>query len=368
MTTSNTDNASRELLDFERIRILYANMKFGYLGVTSGILMLYITVSAFSSSQAANGWLLAVLLANLPRIRLSLHFDRRLRAGTISPANVKPWEARLTWTCVLAYMTTISSIFLPYGAHAADAVLICSLVFMIMAAGGVMMLSTSLPAIVIYLSMIAAAIIVSFLRLPDPIYTWLALIFCVGYFQLLRLIFGQHQMIVENIALKIENSQSALVDPLTQLANRRQLSVVIEKLLPMAERRGDPFCVIMLDLDNFKEFNDAQGHHAGDEQLVRVAGVLRECSRKEDLVVRYGGEEFLMVLPRTIMDDAHVIAERIRAAVKLQTALTISAGVAEYARPQDFEALVRAADGALYDAKKGGRDQVVKATEETGGS
>ncbi len=364
MNVSETDQANTQQLDFERIRTLYANMKYGFLGVASASLMLYVTIVHFSSMFTANLWLAAVVAANLPRALITWLFERRLRAGDITPASIKPWEYRVTFWSIPAYLATVSSIFLPYGSHAVDAVLVCALVFMNMVAGAVIMLSTSLRVIVIFLTVVTVAIFLRFLLLPEPIFTALAIIFLLGYLQVVRLIRDQHRMITENIALKIENSLSALIDPLTQLANRRQLSVVVEKLVPAAERSGEPFCVVMLDLDYFKQYNDTRGHSAGDAQLVAVAAVLREHSRKEDLVVRYGGEEFMLVLPRTGLGQARAIAERICAEVKAETELTISVGLAEHTSAQQFEELVRRADQALYAAKSQGRDQVVLATAE----
>ncbi len=364
MNASETDQANIQQLDFERIRILYTNMKWGFLGVASASLMLYVTIVHFSSSATANLWLAAVVAGNLPRALITWQFERGLGTGDITPATIRPWEHRITFWSIPAYFAIVASIFLPYGNHSADAVLVCALVFMNMVAGAVIMLSTSLRVVVIFLTVVTLAIFLRFLLLPDMIFTALAIIFLLGYLQVVRLIRDQHRMISENIALKIENSLSALVDPLTQLANRRQLSVVVEKLLPAAERSGEPFCVVMLDLDHFKQYNDTRGHSAGDAQLVAVAAVLREHSRKEDLVVRYGGEEFMLVLPRTGLGQARIIAERICAEVRAETELTVSMGLAEYTDAQQFEELVRRADQALYAAKSQGRDQVVLATAE----
>ncbi|MEM0955176.1 MAG: GGDEF domain-containing protein [Pseudomonadota bacterium] len=354
-----TEQENAQQLDFERIKILYGNMKLGYLGVASAALMLFVTITHFSSLVTASLWLVAVLACNTPRLLISLKFERRLRAGKITPTTIQPWESRITVWSVLAYLATISAIFLPFGDHAADAVLVCALVFMNMVAGAVIMFSTSLSLLFIFLTLITFSIFARFLLLPDPIFTGLAIIFLLGYLQVLRLLKGQHQVITENIALKIENSRFALVDPLTQLSNRRKLEVVIENMLPMAERMGEPFCVAMLDLDHFKTYNDTHGHDAGDTQLVEVAAVLSAHSRQEDLVVRYGGEEFMIVLPRTGLAQATSIAERIRNAIKTQSDLTVSIGLAQYTNARQFDELVRQADKALYAAKRQGRDSVV---------
>lgn len=366
MQTDQLDLENSQIRDFERIRVLFTNMKSGYLGVLTGTVLLYTTVATYSSSRAANLWLLAMLLVNIPRIVISIQFERGVNAGRITPATVAPWEKRLTLSFLPTYLCTVAAIFLPYGEHEIVATLLCALVFTLMAAGGVLMLTTSLPSIFMFLSLMMLAVIIKMLQLSELMFNVAALCLALGYVQLVRLILIQNRLLMENITLKIQHGQYALVDPLTSLANRRQLQVVIEKLLPTVKRGGEPFSLIMLDLDHFKLFNDTHGHSAGDELLVKVARILADCSRQQDLVVRYGGEEFLVVLPRTGEREAMVITERIRDAVKAQTDVTVSGGIAEYANENNFDVLLQRADAALYLAKQNGRDKCMISSEMPG--
>jgi diguanylate cyclase (GGDEF)-like protein len=353
--------ATNQELDFERIRILFGNLNFGYTAWISAIAILYFVAERYSTPELALGWVLLAVAANVPRIILSILFARRTTAGRITKFSVKPWEYYITATNAVAYVGLVAVIFLPYGDHTIIGVMICAFVFMLMAVGGVLVLTTSLPSIVMYISMAMLAIVGRFVLLHDKLYIILAGILVLGYLQLLRLIIGQNRLLVENIALKIENSQFALVDPLTKLGNRRRLLLHVDKLIPSAQRSGEPFCLILLDIDHFKQYNDVNGHGAGDEVLVHFADFLLKCSREQDLVVRYGGEEFLLVLPQTEIRDAAVIAERIRTTVKEGTDVTVSAGVAEYTDRISFQQLVDQADEALYAAKSGGRDRYVLA-------
>jgi diguanylate cyclase (GGDEF)-like protein len=123
---------------------------------------------------------------------------------------------------------------------------------------------------------------------------------------------------------------------------------------------------MMSDVDHFKQFNDTHGHLKGDEALRCVAKVLKECSRDVDCVARYGGEEFLIILPETPTKGAVEVAERIRERLAAEAVaggrLTLSIGVAEFpANGEGDEALIAAADAALYQAKGEGRDRVVAA-------
>lgn len=347
-------------LEFERIQILFASVKAGYVGVASAIAMLYFVAARYTSPEIAGYWLFAVAVANIPRGLVSFLFSRQKRAGRVSHHNIRLWDSYMSVCSVFAYAGFVAVIFLPYGEDAEIATVLCAFAFMTLSAGGVLVVSTSIPQILSYLSLVIFAIVGRFLFLPDMLYSILAMILLFGYLQILKLTIRQHRILIENISLKIENKNSSLVDPLTQLANRRRLALHTEKLVPAARRSGVPFCLIMLDIDDFKVYNDTHGHSAGDRVLTEVADTLRSCSREQDLVVRYGGEEFLVVLPQTSLPDAVHITERILATTKAQTDVTLSAGVAGFSpRSDSFAELLGEADAALYRAKSAGRDRLV---------
>ena len=159
----------------------------------------------------------------------------------------------------------------------------------------------------------------------------------------------------------------ATIDQLTGLFNRRAFLELAERELARARRTGSPHAVLMMDLDQFKRVNDKYGHQAGDRVLAGFATVTKGCVRTEDLVGRYGGEEFCAVLPGITMQKAIAIAERLRVAVSqrplgdLPRATTVSIGVAfcSGATRGSLHAAIGRADEALYRAKQDGRDCVV---------
>ena len=165
-------------------------------------------------------------------------------------------------------------------------------------------------------------------------------------------------------AIQQELQRTSLTDSLTGLYNRRLLFQKLAEESERARRFAYRFSVILFDLDHFKAVNDRFGHRVGDEVLVRVAAEFRAAIRDADIAGRYGGEEFLVILPFAGAAEALEIAERIRRQVKGLTwsqpdlRMTLSGGVAEYADP-DIDALVEAADHKLYEAKVAGRDRVV---------
>ena len=174
---------------------------------------------------------------------------------------------------------------------------------------------------------------------------------------------------LSNLRLREKLRAEAIHDPLTGLFNRRYLEETLFRELHRARRGNSPLCLAMLDLDDFKLFNDKFGHDAGDSLLRGLGRLLRENLRKSDISCRYGGEEFVLVLPDSSLADAEQRVDQLRVLIKelqiqhgdqLLGPLTVSAGLAQAdghsANPSE---LLRAADEALYAAKNAGRDRVV---------
>lgn len=166
-------------------------------------------------------------------------------------------------------------------------------------------------------------------------------------------------------------------DPLTGLFNRRSIITHLKREQDRSVQQGLPMAVVMLDLDHFKQINDSWGHEAGDFVLIAAAEALQSTVRQNDRVGRYGGEEFLLVLPGTDCEGARRIAERCRQQIKaLEVSLNgghrvnVSASMGLYCNEKDqnasIDTMLRRADRALYDAKQSGRNRVVVADETFG--
>ncbi|MBB3999557.1 GGDEF domain-containing protein [Aureimonas pseudogalii] len=177
--------------------------------------------------------------------------------------------------------------------------------------------------------------------------------------------FGYIAMANERAVLTIE--RLADTDPLTGLVNRRGLQAALAQLKPMVAPYGSSG-VLLADIDHFKMINDTHGHQAGDAVLVAFASRVREALRVGDILARWGGEEFLAVLPQTEAGELAVVAERLRSSIEsepftlpngLAIRVTVSVGVSEMAPViGHLEAATREADAALYEAKQNGRNQV----------
>lgn len=174
----------------------------------------------------------------------------------------------------------------------------------------------------------------------------------------------------EQIDVKQQQLESymteARTDQLTGVSNRRAFDEEIHRLFAIRERRPSDLCLLMADIDHFKLFNDYHGHQVGDEMLQRVAGTFELSTRSCDIVCRYGGEEFAILLPRTKLADAVRVAERARTAVEslrcdigeIELHVTTSIGVVELVSGEDIAAFVKRGDEALYAAKIAGRNCV----------
>lgn len=181
----------------------------------------------------------------------------------------------------------------------------------------------------------------------------------------------QYSLSLINLRLRETLRLESIRDPLTSLYNRRHMEASLEREVFRAKRHKSPVAIIMIDIDHFKKFNDTHGHEAGDVVLQELSTLVRGHIRSEDIACRYGGEEFLLIMPDAALDIASQRAEEIRLQTReLQIAyrdkpltITISLGVAAFPQHGAFiKEVVKAADSALYRAKKGGRDQVVIAS------
>ena len=181
----------------------------------------------------------------------------------------------------------------------------------------------------------------------------------------------QYSSSLVNLRLRETLRLESIRDPLTGLYNRRHMEASLEREELRAKRRGTPVAIIMLDIDHFKHLNDSHGHEAGDVALRELAALVRRHIRGEDIPCRYGGEEFILILPDAPLEIAQRRAEEIRLhgselqiryRDKLLT-LTVSIGVAAFPdHGAELRGVVKVADDALYQAKKGGRNQVVVAS------
>jgi diguanylate cyclase (GGDEF)-like protein len=169
--------------------------------------------------------------------------------------------------------------------------------------------------------------------------------------------FSINELVLQRERLQEQLGAMARTDALTGLPNRRAWDEALERELAQANRSGAPVCVALLDLDHFKEFNDLNGHPAGDTHLKEAASMWRARLRSADMIARYGGEEFAVLLTATDAHQAQEVIETLRACVPSDE--TVSAGIAEWNGIESGTELLIRADRALYDAKRHGRNRTI---------
>ena len=178
-----------------------------------------------------------------------------------------------------------------------------------------------------------------------------------------------NELLVRNMHTQRVLEIAATIDALTGVHNRGWMDRSFPRMMSRCAQKQQPFCILMIDIDNFKRLNDTWRHVCGDQALLAVANSLLKHVRPEDMVARYGGEEFVIGLPNTGVDEAYIVGERLRGAVEFLQLdfrsgeklphLTVSIGIGEMQPGQTVTELTSVADEALYRAKDGGRNRVM---------
>jgi diguanylate cyclase (GGDEF)-like protein len=181
--------------------------------------------------------------------------------------------------------------------------------------------------------------------------------------RLLSSLSAQIAIAIDNARLYAETKKLSLTDPLTQLSNRRSFDIFIDAEIRRAERYRRTFVVMMIDFDNFKNYNDRYGHTAGDSVLRKLSRIMKSMIRDVDFLCRYGGDEFVSILPETDASFALDVAERMRRSIsaqKIQPKVTLSIGIASFPHDaRDKARLIDLADQACYEAKQRGGNRVL---------
>jgi len=349
-------------LDLIRISLLYKNAPFTIFGVLIVYAETIFIIKDVMSSQFVLFWSIAAFISLLPRIYFAYAFHSKLKKSEITPLNIKKWE--LFWSSSIIFFALLVSslVYFPIEKDQLIVFLFIGLIITALGIGSIVISNTSIKTALPFFSLISFPFIIRCYIEGEPYYQLLGTIGLICYLIFTRLLFSLNKTTIENIRLQVENKNNSLQDPLTGLWNRRRLYLYIEEVIPRAIRRNIPFSIVLLDIDHFKKINDTMGHDSGDKFLIQISRWISDLVRDEDLVVRYGGEEFMIVMPSADIQEAEKLTARILKHIRENSGQTVSAGIASYSSEMNFNDLVIQADEALYIAKKNGRDQYIVAT------
>jgi diguanylate cyclase (GGDEF)-like protein len=183
----------------------------------------------------------------------------------------------------------------------------------------------------------------------------------------LKRVLKERKLGTERTRMMEKLQKLAITDGLTKLYNSRSFYTQLELEVDRFNRYKHPLSLLLLDIDNFKEYNDSHGHLEGDKVLVRFSQIIKSCLRANDSAYRYGGEEFTVILPETTGDEAKTVAQRIRASLEAEkykpvpgkvARITISIGVTQCYPKEELSTFIRRADKAMYLSKENGRNRV----------
>ena len=348
-------------LDFERIRILYSGMPglmVGMLAMTS-----FSTIFLYHSLPSTYTWIWCstALVCLVPRYVVVRLFQNGIKNQSINENNILAWENYWVISGILLSGVFSALSFFPYSSLISMAV--ATILLTVFMAASIVNTNMSIKAVAVTAFIVILPLIYHLVIQDSVLFMLLAAFYIAVFVVFSNYVRRLNRTLLENINLKLENESISLTDDLTNLWNRRGLHFYIEKLIPRSLRSSEPFTVILLDIDHFKDFNDTHGHNAGDVELVKVATAIEQETRDADLVVRYGGEEFLIVLPAATIEQTREVAERICTNVRNTTGVTVSGGIAVYRQTMSLRDLVGEADEALYAAKAAGRDKFFTAEE-----
>lgn len=349
-----TNQGQQGQLALKQTSILYGNTIFATAGMSVSILVIFYIIRTKIPLSLAVYWLAITLTAVPIRFALYASFNRSVKKGLFNDIESANRQENL-WIAatILLGISLASSAYLPYQeGDRLILLLFIGLVLVSMVTGSIVSSITSIKTVLIFIHL---TIIPFTLRcfMESGSYFWtLGSFFIAFYIIFCSLTLKMSTTVINSLKQQIEGQEMADKDSLTGLWNRRKLFSFI------AELQNQPYCLLLIDVDHFKLFNDKYGHSKGDEMLSDISLSISHAVGKTDLVVRYGGEEFLVICPSTSLRNAVALAERIRMRVKLQNSSSISIGVADSRQEKDFDALVERADKAMYLAKKDGRDCV----------
>jgi len=367
-----SDAALAEYIRAERLRFVLIQSKLPI--IFSPVAALILSVTLWNTVEAMRLMVFTggLLLIAVQRVLATRMFPRPVPSGSA----LRRWE----WIYIGSIMLVdlwwgIGALFLIVPGAGTESAIVFAFV-MLMAGGHTASYSVHGPTVVLGVLALALPITIAFALQPDTFHralAFVALMFIAASFRsvrTLRYFFGRTYRLAYDLQQARDRAERlASIDMLTELINRRAFYEIGETELARHARSGESLALLMIDIDYFKSINDRYGHGGGDAAIRALADVVRTQLRAGDIAGRLGGEEFAVLMPGAVLDEATQVAQRLAERVaSTQTpyegqviSYTLSIGVAQWQPGESLDALVARADDALYRAKRGGRNRVEEA-------
>jgi len=352
------DETMQQQVEFGRITDFFSKTRSAYLGLSFNLIMTSFLIAPFAPAWSIALWIVLTIVTYIPRTLLTLRYFKAKNEQRLDPETIGTWERQYFLNSILPFFAFSSVAFLPFTGNPLVGFVIATLAVFVLFAGGVIIYSASLKVTFLYMYIGLGSLLVRCLYEGGYTYYVLALTLVTIVMIMQQLIRKQYLSFIEHLVTQLKFEKASLTDPLTGIANRRHLEIFLKSFIPISRRTGSEFQLVMIDLDKFKDYNDAHGHLKGDEMLVKLAQLVLDKIRSSDFFARYGGEEFALVLTANTRESAHEFMNTLKSEIQDKLGITISAGLSSSNQSDSFEGLLELADQALYQSKQQGRNRV----------
>ena len=355
---NNSDYDMQKQLEFVRINDFFSKSIGIYSGLTINIIITSFLIAPYTSLKAIIYWIVALIICYIPRVIFTLQYFKAKKLQQLNVNNIQQWENKIFLNCILPFIAYSSLAFLPFIGDVRLGFMVTALSLISLLVGGSIMYSSSKKILNLYLFTCLSFLIVRCLYEGTYHFYLLGIYFLILLIFISRLINTKYNNFIDHIASRLKFEKESLTDPLTGLPNRRHMEIFMEKFMPVSRRTGHEFQVVMIDIDYFKKYNDTHGHIQGDKILIDLAALVNKNIHSSDLFVRYGGEEFILILTAVSSENCLPFLTELMQKIEQKLQVTISLGLASSTMSDDFNQLLNQSDRALYRSKQNGRNQL----------
>jgi len=356
--TYNSDKTMQKQLEFERINDFFSKTRGVYSGLIMNLVITSQLIAPYVSSRAVVYWILSVMICYIPRITYTFLYFKAKKLQKLNVDNIVQWENRIFIHSFLPFLAYSSIVFMPFEGDVRLGFLVAALSLITLLVGGVIIYSSSKKVAILYLYISLICLMIRCVYEGGYHFYLLGGYFLIILIFINKLVKTKYDNYIEHIETRLRFKKESLTDPLTGLPNRRHMEIFMEKFMPASRRTGHEFQIIMIDIDHFKKYNDTHGHIQGDKILIDLANLVNKNIHGSDFFVRYGGEEFTLILTAISHENSLSFLDDLLRKIEKELSVTVSAGIASSSMSDDIDQLLKLADNALFQSKQNGRNRI----------